>query len=189
MIVTKTQLRKIIKEETNRVVKEWTIGGYGTGNKKLFAKLREYIRHIEDAARSTIENFKPQQAKKDYNLFVNGLERISREFRANEKTFKKYQRSLLASLVDSDSNLDTVLGILSGKLEQHGQDMASAEAEKERVRQEMYDEIAAQRKGKEDLRRAEKEAAQRKSSQKDDGGDWAYGKGAQNVARLEEKSK
>jgi hypothetical protein len=94
MKLTKTQLKQIIREEINNVVKEWTIGGFGTGNKELFDAIRKDSWALRDAMRDALGK-DSSSTTKDLENFRASARDLWDEIIKNKKTFNDRQLELL----------------------------------------------------------------------------------------------
>ena len=59
--LTKSQLKQIIKEELDGIVKEWTIGGWGTGNVGLYERHKKEVEYHADHIQKKLEDFDPDE--------------------------------------------------------------------------------------------------------------------------------
>jgi hypothetical protein len=131
MKLTKSKLKHIIKEEFDGVVKEWTIGGFGTGNTELYDKLRQEASALEDAINAAAGEWPPSATDSDLANFRESTWDIWREFSKHKKTFNDKQANRLRRLDPSNPENKYALGLkkLRDNIEGHGTGVAKAAAD------------------------------------------------------------
>jgi septal ring factor EnvC (AmiA/AmiB activator) len=166
MKLTKTQLKQIIREEINNVVKEWTIGGFGTGNTELFDKLRQESRALQDAIKDARRD--PNSTSRTLANFRASAWALWSEAKRNKKTFNDKQWKSLEMRLDPESSTSEHnwgLEKLRNDIEYHEAGVAKAAADekaaKDAAEREQWKKYYARKRAEEDKEEYERKTGSR----------------------------
>ena len=166
MKINKSQLKQIIKEELDGVVKEWTIGGWGTGNVELFDKLRQESRALQDAIKDARQD--PNSTSRTLANFRASAWALWSEAKRNKKTFNDKQWKSLEMRLDPESSTSEHnwgLEQLRNDIEYHEAGVAKAAADekaaKDAAEREKWKEYYARKRAEEDKEEWERKTGSR----------------------------